>query len=284
LRTKRTATIGYVIDEAVRDPFAGAAIAGAHDFARRHRSLLLVVHTNRDARIRRAAIEDLLDRQVDAILFAVVGTHRVTLPETVLKVPVALVDCYTTQGGRFAGLPTVLPDEQAAGHSAARLLLDAGHHDIAFLAGLPGSWATRARLRGIRAALTEAGHDPRRLRLRHGTFRADSGHELTRTILADGPRPTALVCGNDRMAFGAYLALGEAGLRIPRDMSVVGFDDHHELAADIRPALTTIRLPYYEMGSWAVEHVLPSSRPPTETTVHLPCPVVVRDSVAAPRS
>jgi LacI family transcriptional regulator len=244
--------------------------------------MLLVVHTNRDPRIRRAAIEDLLDRQVDAILFAVVGTRRVTLPEIIVKVPAVLVNCFTVRSSLASSLPTVLPDEEGAGYSAARVLLDAGHREIALLLGYAGAWATRTRLRGIRRALTEAGVDLSDIPIRHGNYRADSGYELTGQVLATGRRPTALLCGNDRMAFGAYLALGEAGLRIPRDMSVVSFDDQDQLAADIKPALTTVRLPYYEMGSWAAEQLFPRGTPSQLGPVHLPCPVVLRDSVAGP--
>jgi LacI family transcriptional regulator len=295
LRTKRTATIGYITDEAAVDPFAGGAIAGAHDFARRHRSMLLVVHTNRDPRIRRSAIEDLLDRQVDAVLFAVVGTRRVTLPEIIVKVPAVLVNCFTVQSSLVSSLPVVLPDEQAGGYAAARALLDAGHRQIALLLGTAGAWASRKRLRGIRQALTEAGVDPRTIHLEHGNFRADSGYQLTRQVLAGSrsagsvsagsrsagsPRPTALLCGNDRMAYGAYLALGEAGLRIPEDMSVMGYDDQADLAADLHPALSTVRLPYYAMGSWAAEQLFPRHLAPGIGPTYLPCPVVLRDSVA----
>ena len=282
LRTKRSATIGYVTDEAAVDPFAGGAIAGAHDFARRHQSMLLVVHTNRDTRTRRAAIEDLLDRQVDAILFAVVGTRRVILPEIIVKVPAVLVNCFTAQSSLVSLLPTVLPDEEGGGYTAARALLDAGHRKIALLPGKTGAWATRARLKGIRRALSEFGVDPGDVPVHHGNYRADSGYELTRSLLASGPRPTALLCGNDRMAFGAYLALGEAGLRIPDDVSVMGFDDQDQLASDIRPALSTVRLPYYEMGSWAAEQLFPRHQSPEIGPVHLPCPLVLRDSIGPP--
>jgi LacI family transcriptional regulator len=280
LRTKRTATIGYITDEAAGDPFAGGAIAGAHDVARRHRSMLLVVHTNRDTRARSAAIEDLLDRQVDAILFAVVGTRRVTLPETIVKVPAVLVNCFTVQSSLVSLLPTVLPDEEGGGYTAARALLDAGHRRIALLLGAPGAWATRARLRGIRRALVEAGVEP--VELRNGNFRADSGYELTRQVLASSARPTALLCGNDRMAFGAYLALGQAGLRVPDDLSVIGYDDQDQLAADIQPALSTVRLPYYELGAWAAEQLFPNSPDPGLEPAYLPCPLINRASIARP--
>ena len=162
------------------------------------------------------------------------------------------------------------------------MLIGAGHRGIAFLAGLPGSWATRARLRGFRRALVESGIDPHSQPVRHGNFRADSGYQLAREVLAVKRRPTALLCGNDRMAMGAYLALGELGLRIPRDLSVMGFDDQDGLAADIHPALTTIRLPYYEMGAWAAGQLFPRTQAPNIGQTYLPCPVVLRDSVGPP--
>lgn len=278
LRTKRTATVGYVTDEAAVDPFAGPAIAGAHDVARRHRSMLLVVHSDRDPRLRHDMIEDLLDRQVDAIVFAVVGTRRVTLPDVIVKVPAVLVNCYTVQSSPASTLPVVLPDDEGGGHAAARLALDAGHRRVAVLAGLPGAWATRARLRGLRRAFTAAGA-PEPV-LHSGNFQIDSGYELTRKVLAQprSRRPTALICGNDRMALGAYLALGEAGLRVPDDMSVIGYDDQDGLAAELYPALSTVRLPYYEMGSRAMEQLFPPGQP-EPGVIQVPCVPVARASV-----
>jgi LacI family transcriptional regulator len=91
-----------------------------------------------------------------------------------------------------------------------------------------------------------------------------------------------LLCGNDRMALGAYLALGELGLRIPADVSVMGFDDQLDLASDLHPGLTTVRLPYYAMGAWAAEQLFPRSQAPDIGQAYLPCPVVLRDSVGPP--
>jgi LacI family transcriptional regulator, galactose operon repressor len=278
LRTKRTATVGYVTDEDAVNPFAGPAIAGAHDVARRHSSMLLVVHTGRDPRVRQEMIEDLLDRQVDAIVFAVVGTRRVTLPDILVKVPAALVNCFTLASSAASTLPVVLPDDEGGGRAAARLALDAGHRRIAVLGGLPGAWATRARLRGMRRAFASAGV-PEPV-LHTGNFQIDSGYELTRKVLTmpRSRRPTVLVCGNDRMALGAYLALGEAGARVPEDMSVIGYDDQDGLAAQLYPALSTVRLPYYEMGSRATEQLFPPAQP-EPGVIHVPCVPVPRGSV-----
>lgn len=279
LRSQRTATIGFVNHEVAGNPFSGLSISGAHDSAWQHGSAVLVVNTARDAARLRAGISDLLDRRVDAILFAAVGTRRATLPDGLHPVPTILVNCFATGGG----LPCVLPDEFSGARAATRLVLDAGHRSVAFLAGSPGSWATRARVRGFRRALLDAGLDPHRQILRHGNFAADSGYGLTRELLAQRHRPTAVLCGNDRMALGAYLALGEAGLRIPEDISVVGYDDQETLASEIQPPLTTVRLPYYEMGWWAAEQIFSGAVESLPARTYTPCRVVVRESVGRPR-
>lgn len=279
LRTRRTATIGFVIHEVADESALGPAISGAHDAAWRHGSRLIMVNTDRSPTVLRSAIEDLLDRQVDTIVVAVVGTRRVTLPDIVDHVPTVLVNCFTAGNAQ----PCVLPSEVAGGRAAAQLALDCGHTEISYLAGLPGAWATRARVRGYREALAAAGVDPRQQRLLLGAYCADSGYDLTRQLIASGPLPTAILCGNDRMAVGALLALAEAGIRVPVDVSVIGYDDQIRLAAEVRPALTTVRLPYYDMGRWAAEHLLDSTLEQEPRRTYLPCDPVVRDSLGPPR-
>ena len=115
-----------------------------------------------------------------------------------------------------------------------------------------------------------------------GNFRADSGYDLTRRLLKRRRRPTAIVCGNDLMALGAFFAIGEHGLRIPDDVSVVGYDDLEDVAAHMQPALSTIRLPYYEMGRLAAEHLLGGTAASLPRRTLVPCPPVPRASVGPP--
>jgi LacI family transcriptional regulator len=279
LRTRRTATIGLVTDEIAAEPFAGAIILGAHEVVWAHGSLLLVVNTTRDGRTVREVIDELVDRPVDAILFAVMGARRMVLPDALKGVPSLLVNGYTA--GNL--MPAVLPDEVAGGRSAAQLLLAAGHRRIAYLTGRAESWATRARLRGFQAAIEDAGLNAGDQVIRAGNYRVDSGYELTRQLLTEPGLPTAIMCGNDRMAVGAYLALAEAGLRIPEDISVVGYDDQADLAARVNPPLSTVRLPHYQMARWAARQVVTGSVAGLPARTYLPCPPVTRKSVAAPR-
>ncbi|HEY9356183.1 MAG TPA: substrate-binding domain-containing protein, partial [Arthrobacter sp.] len=116
------------------------------------------------------------------------------------------------------------------------------------------------------------------------------GYEAARRILARPDRPTGLFCYNDRMAMGAYRAAAELGLSIPADLSVVGFDDQELIAANLYPGLTTVALPHYEMGAWAADNLIDAIEGKTDLALMalhptiLDCPLVARDSVAAPPS
>lgn len=276
LRQGRSATIGFVSHDADFGVFAASAIKGAHEASIRHGNLLLLVNTGGSNRQAAQLVGELLDRQADALIFAAAGTRSVVVPKHAGRVPTVLLNCFTPHDPTA----TILPDEERGGREATQALLDLGHRDIAYLTGTPSAWATKARLRGFREALRAAGLDPKDHAVLSGNYQADSGHELARTLLRRGHRPTAIMCGNDRMAVGALFALLEAGLRVPEDVSVMGYDDQFQLAAEIRPALSTVRLPYDVMGRLAAEQ-LAAGGPAVQagrTLVH--CPLVMRDSTA----
>jgi LacI family transcriptional regulator, galactose operon repressor len=280
LRTRRAATIGLVTDEIAAEPFAAAAILGAHEMVWADGSLLLVVNTTRSERIVREVVDELVDRPVDAILFTVTGTRRLVVPDVLKGVPALVVNGFA--GGDV--IPAVLPDEVTGGRCATELLIAAGHRRIAYLTGSADAWPTRARLRGFAAALEHAGLSSTDQVVRAGNYLPDSGYDLTRRLLTEPDLPTAIMCGNDRMAIGVYLALSEAGLRVPQDMSVVGYDDQIDLAARLHPPLSTVELPCYQMGRWAGEQVVAGTIARLPARTYLPCPPVRRQSVAAPRT
>jgi LacI family transcriptional regulator len=279
LRTRRTATIGFITDEVAVESFVGQIITGAHEVAWRNGSVLLVINTMRSRAVTRVALDNLIDRQVDSIIFAAAGTRRVTLPTSVGRAPTILVNCFTANDS----VPCVLPDEVGGGRAAASILIDAGHTRIAYLTGVPGAWATRARLRGFREELSHAGIDPGDQIVRPGNYQADSGYELMLKLLVMPHRPTAVLCGNDRMALGALMALREKGIDVPGEMSLVGYDDTDALVTRISPAITTIRLPFYDMGRWAAERMFGTGVDGLAPRTCLPCVPVLRESVAPPR-
>lgn len=278
LRHGRSATIGFVSHDADFGEFAASAIKGAHEACLRQGNLLLLVNTGGSTAQAAELIVQLLDRQAEALIFAAVGTRSVVLPEAAGRVPTVLLNCFTPHDP----VPAVLPDEVRGGREATQALLELGHRDIAYLTGKPSQWATKARLRGFRGALRGAGLNPADHTVLAGNYHVDSGYELVRTLLRRKQVPTAILCGNDRMAVGVLLGLHEAGLRVPDDVSVMGYDDQFQLAAEMRPALSTVRLPYDAMGRLAAEQLAAGGLEQTgRILVH--CPVVMRDSTAPAR-
>lgn len=280
LRTRKTATIAFVSDIVATTRFAGGLIRGALDTARERDHVLLITETQGDAAFERYAIEAILDRQVDGVIYAAMATRRLTVPPALLGRPVVLLNATSPDE-----LPCVLPDDERAGRTVADALLRQGHRDRIALIGRHQlkeddpevSLAAQARLRGIRHALSAAG-----VTLHGEAFCRDwlpeHGHAAVRALLRRPLRPTALICMNDRLAFGAYQALAEAGLSVPADISVISFDDD-PIAGWLRPGLTSAALPHEEMGRRAVELILDD---PADEPYLVPMPLRRRRSIAPP--
>jgi LacI family transcriptional regulator len=286
LRTGTTRTIGFVSDTVATSRLAGDMIKGALEAAREQGMLLFIGETEGEADLERGLLQAMHDRQVDGIVFASMFTRAVKVPAALTTGPAVLLNAVSK---RASTIPSVVPDEVEAGRAAARVLLDAGHHDGIHLIGAgprvrdvpPEALAGVERLTGIREVLTGA-----KVRIASGRVCADwqseYGYEATRDLL-ENTRPRALVCLNDRLAVGAYQALDDFGLKIPADVSVISFDDH-PVAGWIRPKLTTIALPHYELGRKAVEVLLDEIKGTAAhgETHRVPMPVRMRDSVASP--
>lgn len=286
LRTQRTGMLGLVSEDIATTPHAGRIILGADEAARARGYNLMIINTSGNAspESREADVEALLERRVDGILYATMYHRHIQVPANLGGVPAVLVDAVSTGGSVTA----VVPDEEGGARAAVGSLLAAGHTRIGFLNNTDDVPATRDRLRGFRATLTEAGLDGGAAPVESEPSEVQGGYEAARRILARPGRPTGLFCYNDRMAMGAYRAAAELGLSIPGDLSVVGFDDQELIAANLHPGLTTVALPHYEMGAWATQNLIDAIEGKADLGLMalrptvLDCPVVVRDSVAAP--
>lgn len=282
LRLGTTRTVGVISDDVIITRYASAMITGALDVAHATDHTLLISEANGDPGRMADAIEATLDKRADGVIFAMMAARLVELPPLPERLRVVLVNGTGSQGE-----PSVLPAEYEAGFGIAAELLQAGHRDIAIV-GHPPDDRLRAvhtvtvgtRLNGIRAAFRHAGVEPA-LRLDATDWEPDVGHALAEQVLASGRRITALLCLNDRLAFGAYQALQEHGVRIPDDLSVASFDDD-EIAHYLRPGLTTAGIPYREMGRRAMTMLLEEEAP--ESPVLLQMPIQRRGSVAPPRA
>jgi LacI family xylobiose transport system transcriptional regulator len=179
--------------------------------------------------------------------------------------------------------PSVGATNWNGGVQAARHLLDLGHRRIGVISGPVGYLVASARLEACRAALDTAGVPLDERLVRRGHFWFQEGLRLAEELLSQSPRPTGIVCGNDLQALGVYEAARRAGLRIPEDLSVVGFDDI-AVARWCAPPLTTVRQPFAEMGETAARILLAlvAGTAPAQSRVELGTTLVVRDSTAAP--
>lgn len=274
LASQRTHLIGLVTEIATA-PFAGAIIKGAQEQAWKDGKLLLIVSAERDRRIEDAAVETMLERRVEGILYATTWHRAVTPPAGAGEVPTVLVNCFDVEG-RY---PSIVPDEAQGGYDATRRLIDAGHRRIAFIALDPEIPATVGRRGGYERALLEAGIEPDETLVVPGYADAEGGYARAHELLALPEPPTGIFCGNDRMAMGAYDAVKERGLRIGHDVGLVGFDNQEIIAGYLRPGLTTVALPFEEMGARAVQMLTES---PSASGAFAPllthCPLVERAS------
>ncbi|RYU12881.1 LacI family DNA-binding transcriptional regulator [Nocardioides iriomotensis] len=269
--------IGVVADAIATTPFAGQLIQGAQDEAWRHGYVLLVANTDEEKDVEAQALRMLLEHQVAGILYSTYYHREVEVPADLRNAQVVLANCYA----EGSSLPCVVPDEVQGGRSATDVLLDAGHTRIAFVNSVEDAPATRGRLEGYQAAL--AARDvpfDEGLVLTLGSHQ-ESGWTAAEKLLAMTEPPTAVFCYNDRVAMGLYDALRERGLRVPADMAVVGFDNQEIIAGHVRPPLTTVALPHYEIGARAVQVLLGlDTGEPSGTLRHvIACPTVTRESV-----
>jgi LacI family transcriptional regulator len=283
LRTSKTHSIGFVTDELASSPFAGDMIRGAQDAAWQYEHLLMIVNTGGDPKIERAAVEELLVRRVDGIVYASMAHKEVTPPENLSEVPAILLNSYMPTGA----WPMIRPDEVGGGFAATEALVREGHRRIGLINIGPDRvrLASEGRLEGYQDALARCGVRFDDALVRNGSADADDGYTFARELLELPNPPTALFCATDRMAMGAYDAARELGLSIPDALSIVGFDDQQLIARFLRPALSTVALPFYEMGRLAAEYLVkPHEVDEVDTlTDHLvECRYVQRDSTAPP--
>lgn len=281
LRSSRTHTIGFVTDRIATTPYAVRILEGAQEIAWANGYLLLLINTGGDQRLKRTAIDMMLDRQVDGIIYATMYHRPVTPPTNMHELPAVLLDCYT-QDRTF---PSVVPDEVLGGRTAVELLLKKGHRRIGFALDSDPVPAAVGRLEGLKQALAAHGVPFEEALVQTGESIPAGGYYATMALMHLPNPPTAIFCYNDRMALGAYNALRDLNLTIPDDVAVMGFDNQELIAADLSPPLSTMALPHYEMGQWAVRHLLELIEHPDEVNQgellqHLmTCPLIERESV-----
>lgn len=302
LRTQRTHLIGIVTDTIASSPFAGRLIAGASRCALENGYLAAVFDSHQRPEVEARAAQEFRTRRVDGLIYASMNLREVS-DVARAGLPTVLANCFMPGDE----LESVIPDEITAGAEAADVLLSFGHRRIATITGVTnaagepdvaGEWRTTA----FKERLATADVSPS-VSLVPGDWSIDAGYHAAVRLLdvvADA-RPTAVFCINDRIAAGTMLAAARLGLAVPGDLSILGFDDQEDLAANLVPSLTTFALPHTEMGVAAMLRLitLVTAAAPSKTTSGasdsqtgtvehlprrrlLPSRLVARDSVGPP--
>lgn len=278
LRSRRSQILGFVADDIATTPFATRVVLGAQEAAAERGQLLMVMNSNREPAIESQQLSGLLAAQVDALIYArMFHQDTVDLPPQLDRVVSAMIDTSDHRGK----VPSVVPDEEQIGELATQTLIDAGHASIVHLTVSAQGRGRDGRLTGYRRAMERSGLTPH---VFEGGVAGDAtaGRTAFAAFRASGIDATAVFTFNDPMAMGVYQASVRAGVRIPDDLSVVSVDDFEPVAAALLPALTTVALPHYEMGRWAVESVLDrleSGPAATGGEQLIPGRLVERDSV-----
>lgn len=280
LVTGRSHTVGLIVSD-IRNPFFAEVARGAEDAACDAGCEIVLCNADLDAGKQMRYVQSLLDKRVDGILMnSVGGLDRPQQEHLALSgIPVVLLN-RPRSGSNFS---TVTADNQEGGFLAGEYLVKLGHRRIAYLCGPRDHGNMRERARGVIRALSAAPGVPAPIVLRAPhNFRG--GYDLACTILSKHPEVTAIFAANDTMAFGVIRALTEAGRVVPRDMSVMGFDNV-EVSSVTGPPLTTIHQPKYEMGRAAMDMIIQCS---SNGGPHLPehrilgVKLVERESCARP--
>jgi LacI family transcriptional regulator len=242
----KTRVIGLLLDEVTTTPFATPFIEGAREEAALQDVVVATFSTRSDPKLESLALDMLLGNQIIGVLYASLVTR---------------------------------PADVTGGYAATEALLKAGHRRIAHLAGESWIEAADDRERGYRQALTSWDVPVDEDLIMRGGWTIHGGRDLTARLLDMPNPPTAIFTFNDRMAVGAYDALRARGLRVPDDMSVVGFDDE-DTSMYMDPPLSTVVLPHEEMARWAVGTLLDEQLPAASPRrVKIECPLISRASI-----
>lgn len=250
LRTSKSNTLGFVTDEIATTPYASKVLEGAQDAASKLGYILLTTNTNNDAELENQEISALLRYNVDGFLYAMMFHRKVDIPEVLEGSPTVVVDSEDAAGR----VPSVYPDDELAGYDATNRLIQAGCRRIVYYGSATSIVAQEQRLTGYRRALAEAGIPFDDALVVEVSEFTNADDEAARVF--DEIKPDGIFCFNDVRATFIYEAARERGVRIGADVSVISIDNQPFITNVIKPSLTTLELPHYEMGFEAVRQLV----------------------------
>lgn len=279
LATRRTNIIGAVIPSMANAVFAGG-IQAFQEVLAREKVTLLIGSSNYDPDYEFEQIQTLISHGADGMLL--VGSKRPEKTQQFLtsrRIPTLNVWCYRSEPGQlYVGF-----DNYRAGEDVAKLVLEYGHKAVAIVSGIcDGNDRAADRLQGMEAILNAPESEAKIVMVHQTKYSFDHAAKAFDTVIAQSPRPTAILAGNDVLAAGMIQRAKALGFRVPEDVSITGFDDI-ALAQFVDPGLTTVRVPQIQMGQRAAEELLAEIREPgSGQSAELLTHIVKRGSLGRP--
>ena len=248
----RTHLLGLLVSD-IANPFSAQVARGLEDEAAKDGYHVLVGSSDFDPDREGELLSSFAARTVDAVaLLSVSGATEAMQKLQDTQMPLVFVDRRPSNDVRA---PVIRIDNLAAAHDAVGYLIRLGHRDLAMISGPPVFTTASQRLKGFRVACAEAGLRVRDECVREGFLGIEGGYAATREVLALTPRPTALFSFNNMLAVGALRALREAEVVVPRDLSLITFDDM-DLFPFVDPPITAIAQPAYQIGAEAARTLI----------------------------
>ncbi len=279
LRMNSTKTIGYLVPD-IKNPFFPSLLSGFQEMCFKKGYDIIFENTADDFEKEKKAIDTLMRYRVDGLLAVFVNADKAIERFGNIGIPMVLIDRKATIKQEHDYL---LIDNVDGIKQIVKYLASLGHKDIALLYGPKEITPGIERYNGFLAAMQEQGLAVKEEYLLPGRFVEKCSYEATKKLLALEKRPTALIAGNNLSCIGAYEALKDSGVKIPQDISLVGFDDF-VLAAHLNPPITVVKRPTTEMGRIAAEMLLEridkgnTSRKIVPRTIIVPTELCIRES------
>jgi DNA-binding LacI/PurR family transcriptional regulator len=279
LVSRRTRTIGTVVTS-IADPFAAGVVAGIEDAANDHGFSVFLANSNADPEREVRVVRSFEERRVDGIIVTSSRAGAIYTPMIAqMRIPIVLLNNQHPSEFVYSVMIANIP----ASMEATNHLLELGHRRIAYIGDRHGGQSDTERFAGYRQALDAADVPFRPELVVHGDGKPEGGMRAMAQLLALSPRPSAVFCYNDMSALGALREIHASRLRVPDDISLIGFDDLY-VAQYTNPPLTTVRQPMRQMGRMAMEtlfHLL--AEPGSAHSVKVPGELIIRESTAAPK-
>ncbi|EHZ7429405.1 substrate-binding domain-containing protein [Vibrio cholerae] len=277
LKMNRTKTIGMLVTTST-NPFFGEVVKGVERSCYHQGYNLILCNTEGDNQRMKASINTLLQKRVDGLLLmcSTLEGERLDVFDRYPDIPIVVMDW----GPILFASDKIQDNSLQGGYMAAKHLIECGHKEIGCITGPLIRHQAQMRYEGYKRALAEAGIAINPDWIVESDFECEGGYQAFEKLYQRGKLPSALFVSNDMMAMGVIQAASQRGLRVPDDLSLIGYDDVH-IAKFMTPALTTIHQPKYRLGKAAVDTLLYRLENPDATAqvVQLEPTLVVRNSV-----